>query len=99
MPRTCLQELAEKQKGGILDFHDTLTNKVMLLTEKETFLGSKYKPRNRPRHAHRAARWLIGGHADTDMVTACAVLGGCLVDLPSQKSQAFVWESRVTRIS
>lgn len=35
MPRTCLQELPEKQKGGILDFRDTLTNKVILLKERE----------------------------------------------------------------
>lgn len=32
-PQTCLQSLPEKQKGGILNFSDTLMNKVTLLTD------------------------------------------------------------------
>lgn len=63
MPRTCLQELPGKQKGGILNVSDTLMNKVILLTDREKcsphqakqeHLRSKYKPCNRPWQARRA---------------------------------------------
>lgn len=63
MPQTRLQELPAKQKGGILNFSDTLMNKVILLTDREKcspyqakheLLRSKYKPCNWPWQVHRA---------------------------------------------
>lgn len=105
MPQTCRQELPGKQKGGILNFSDTLMNKVILLTDREKcspyqakqeLLRSKYKLCNWPWQARRAQSRTWAAVA-TDVITARTVLGGHLADILSQKIQAFVLESRANR--